>query len=107
MSRRMSAPDEVPAPVQQALALLAHSQALISITFQVDIAGTEWEITVRKPVDRSGKVLPGFQWEVDQLAGEAPGRRHREDQAANPRSYDTAKAAYAEAVAWVQAHSQS
>ncbi len=107
MSRRMSGPDDVPAPVQQALALLARSQALLSITFQVDIAGTGCEITVRKPVDRSGKVLPGFQWEVDCLPGTEPEQLHSDRRATSAVAHDTAEAAYVEAVAWMRAHGQS
>ncbi len=91
------APDPRLASVQQVLVLLTRRPLLLAVTLLHTVADEQYDITVSKAVDDAGQVQPVFWWDVDRLAHDTQGQPHRERRWGR-RTYETAAAAYLEAV---------
>ena len=91
------APDPRLAAVQRALDLLDRQPMLLAVTLPHTLTDEQYDITVSKAVDDAGQVQVAFWWDVDRLAGDAQGQPHRERRRGR-RTYETAAAAYLEAV---------
>jgi hypothetical protein len=101
-------PDPQLVPVRSILTLLSQQPVLLAVTLIHSVADEQYDITVSKAVDDTGRVQPGFWWDVDRLARDERGQVRRERSwGRGRRAYETAEAAYLAAVHWVKRHEHS